>query len=110
MNKKKSKSKLKFWLTNSICNTCNKKRHWNSECLKKRESKTAKPSSSANIAIDNVLLSNSQKIGCILIVTLSKSIEDILLDYVATSHIFSNCQFFIFYNHLTDGEYITVSS
>ena len=101
-----------FWPTNLICNTCNKKRYWSPECSKKRKSKTAKPSSPVNIVIDSVLLSNSWKIGCILIVTLSKSIKGILLDCVATFHIFIffNCQFFISYNYLTDSEYITVSS
>jgi len=108
-NKKKSKSKPMFWPTNSMCNIYNKKGYWSPKCSKKKESKTAKPSSSANIAIDNVLLSHGWKIGCILIVTLSESVESILLDYAATSQ-FSNCQFFISYNYLTDGEYITVSS
>lgn len=72
--------------------------------------KVAKPSGSTNIAINNVQSSSSQEIGHMLIATLNKPIEDILLNCTATYHMFSNCQFFTSYNCLTDGKYITISS
>jgi len=120
--KKFKKGHFKPWRqpTNTTCYFCGEKGHWSSDCPKKGESKDhhSKPGGSAHIAIQPsgsrevgkmlMAVGNSCKIGQADMASVVGSITGILLDCVATAHMFMERSLFTTYEALTNNEYITV--
>ena len=117
---KKVKSKSKLRPADMSCHTCGEKGHWTPECSKKRENKAeqAKSGGSTHVAIELfrnqevgemfMAISNGHEIRQVNMASIINTINGVLFDCVAISHMFSEQYLFSLYHPLTNDEYITV--
>jgi hypothetical protein len=91
------------------CCYCHQKGHWVSKCLKREEDKkTKKASSSANVAVNQLVSLGRCKVSQVYVATSEGSgYLHMLLDCAATCHMFAEKEFFKEYTHVTH-KYITV--
>jgi len=94
--------------TGTKCHVCGQEGHWAPECTSKVNRDSSQPGVSANLAIKQLQSLGVCEVGKMLIAfTDTISSTNILLDYGATSHMFTSREYFVTYTEFSN-EFVTV--
>jgi len=95
-----------------ICRTCDQKGHWSPMCPQKRKKGGSSGGRSANLAIElSQSVGDNREVGMVWIAmnNTGLGLRGLLLDSGASSHMFSEREYFISYTKTNNGQLVTVS-